>query len=206
MPSNFLQKSLNWVAENFKNNPQKMLIVTGAIGWATSSLAQIVAILFNPKISDKEKSFLVPQELADAAVNIGLFLLFTNVLKKGTAKLFETGKIAPKAVREFLNKNKHIYADKIGKLGFNLENVLPEGSELLKSYDIYKSFGTTAATVGGGILATNIFTPIARNNMASKMQKNFMEVNQPEEKTAIYRQPVQQPVPSYKMYSGDMRI
>ena len=205
MFKNFSQNVLNWVAKNFKNDPGKMLIITGAVGWAASSLAQIGAVLFNSKISDKEKSFLVPQELADAFWNIGLFIAFTTVLKKGTAKLFETGKIAPKAVREFLNKNAHLYADKVGKLGFNLDNVLKEGTDPHKAYNIYKSFGTTAATVGGGILATNIFTPVLRNSMASKMQKNFVAFNQAEQKPVINPQ-AQYPMSSYRMYGTDMRI
>ena len=205
MFKNFSQNVLNWVAKSFKNDPGKMLIITGAIGWAASSIAQIGAILVNPKISDKEKSFLVPQEISDAICNIGLFVAFTTALKMGTAKLFETGKIAPKAVREFLNKNAKLYADKIGKLGFNLDKVLKEGTDPYKAYNIYKSFGTTAATVGGGILATNVFTPVLRNNMASKIQKTFVEYSQTEQDQVI-RPQVQYPMPSYRMYSGDMRI
>ena len=109
MPKFSLQSILNTIAKNFKDDPSKMLIVTGAIGWGVSSLAQIGAILFNPKISDKEKSFLIPQEMSDALVNIASFLVITNSVKIFTSKLFSTGKIAPKSVREFLNKNKALF-------------------------------------------------------------------------------------------------
>ena len=71
--SNAFQNVLNWVYENFKKDASKMLIWTGVAGWTLSSLAQIGAILFNPNISKEQKSFLIPQELADAAVNIGSF-------------------------------------------------------------------------------------------------------------------------------------
>ena len=206
MLKNFLQKTLTWVAERFSHDASEMLIATGVIGWALSSLAQMGAILFNPKISDKEKSFLLPQELTDAIVNIVSFLVITKGIKYGMTQLYQTGKIAPKLVRDFLQKNSQAYKDKIGKIGFNLDNVLKPGTEVFKSYNIHKSLGTTAATVGASIFATNVVTPVLRNHWASKAQKNFMEVTQPEEKTAIYRQPIQQPIPSYKMYSGDMRI
>ena len=206
MLKNFLQKTVTWVAEKFSQDPSKMLIVTGVIGWALSSVAQMGAILFNQKISDKEKSFLLPQELTDALVNIASFLIITKCVKYGMTQLYKTGKIAPKLVRDFLQKNSYAYRDKIGKIGFNLDNILKPGTEVFNSYNIHKSLGTTAATVGASIFATNVVTPILRNNMASKAQKNFMELTKPEEKTTIYRQPIQQPIPSYKMYSGDMRI
>ena len=76
------QAVLNWVAEHFSTDPSKMLIFTGVAGWTLSSLAQIGAVLFNSKISNEQKSFLIPQELADAVVNIGSFFLITQVTKK----------------------------------------------------------------------------------------------------------------------------
>ena len=106
--ANIFQNVLNWVAKHFSKDASKMLIFTGVAGWTLSSLAQIGAILVNPNISKEQKSFLVPQELADAAVNIGLFFLITQVTKRTTAKLFSTGKFAPEKVREFLTKNKTI--------------------------------------------------------------------------------------------------
>ena len=86
---------LNWVAKNFKKDASKMLIWTGVAGWTLSSLAQICAILFNPNIPNEQKSYLVPQEMADAAVNIGSFFLVTQLTKNTVSKLFQTGKFAP---------------------------------------------------------------------------------------------------------------
>ena len=51
MNNGILQKGLEWVYQNFKKNTATMLVVTGTIGWGLSSLAQIGAVLFNPKIS-----------------------------------------------------------------------------------------------------------------------------------------------------------
>ena len=52
-----LQKSLEWVYNNFKKNTATMLVITGTIGWGLSSLAQIGAIILNPKIK-KEHSLM----------------------------------------------------------------------------------------------------------------------------------------------------
>lgn len=176
---NVLDNVLNWVAKNFRKDASKMLIWTGVAGWTLSSLAQVGAVLFNGNISNEKKSFLVPQEMADAAVNIGSFFLITQAAKKMTAKLFATGKFAPKAVRAYLEKNKDLYSQKIGKLDFDLDEVLKKHSDFPKDeYYACKNFGTTLATVGAGIVSSNIVTPIIRNNMASKMQQNYLSKKQ----------------------------
>lgn len=177
-----LDTVLNWVAKNFSKDASKMLIWTGVAGWTLSSLAQIGAILFNPKIPNDQKSYLVPQELADAAVNIGSFFLVTQMAKKTTAKLFSTGKFAPKSVREYLNSKKEVFGNKIGKLDFDLDEakkLLPDFP--VESYYACKNLGTSLATVGAGIVSSNIITPIIRNSMATEMQKNYLKAKHPQE-------------------------
>ena len=172
---NPFKSALNWIANHFRKDASKMLIWTGVAGWTLSSLAQISAVIFNPKISKEQKSFLVPQEFADAAVNIGSFFLVTQVAKKSVSKLFSTGKFAPQKVRDYLNKNKKLYENKIGKLDFDLDEVLKQDKLFPREeYWSCKNFGTTMATVGAGILSSNIITPIVRNNMAANMQKKYI--------------------------------
>jgi len=194
MVKNILKKPLNWIAKSFSENPSKMLIWTGVIGWTTSSLAQIGAILFNPKLKNEQKSFLIPQETWDAMANIGMFFLITKGGQLFAQKLFETGKIAPKSVRNFLERNKDLYKDRIGKLDFRLDDVL-KNPKLMKDYKTYKSIGTTFTTVGCSILASNIITPIVRNNMASKMQNNYIQAKN-----------IEVPQPNFVNYNGSMRI
>ena len=114
-----MDKILTWIADNFSKNASKMLIVTGVAGWTLSSIAQIGAILFNPNISKEQKSFLIPQECADALVNIGSFFAITQLTKMTVSKLFSTGKFASSKVRAFLDKNTSLYKDKIGKIDFD---------------------------------------------------------------------------------------
>lgn len=173
--NNPFKSVLNWIATHFRKDASKMLIWTGVAGWTLSSFAQISAVLFNPKFDNEQKSFLIPQEFADAAVNIGSFFLVTQVAKKSVSKLFSTGKFAPSKVRKYLSKHKDLYGKKVGKLDFDLDEVLKKDTLFPKDeYWACKNFGTTIATVGAGIISSNIITPIIRNNMASSMQKNYI--------------------------------
>lgn len=166
---------LDWVAKTFSKDASKMLIFTGVAGWALSSLAQIAAILVNPKIKEEQKVFLIPQEISDALVNIGAFFLITQFTKKTTSKLFSTGKFAPKSVREYLNKHSDIYEKKVGKLDFDIDNVIKIDSNFPKeAYYKMKNFGTAFATVCAGVVASNIVTPLLRNKMASNVQKTYI--------------------------------
>ena len=117
------QKCLNWVYTKFKNDASGMLIWTGVAGWTLSAVAQMVAIFLNPKISDKNKSFLMPQEAMDAAVNIAMFFMFTLSAKKVVSKIFKTGKWAPGKVKSYLNSKPEL-SEKIGKIDFNLDEYL----------------------------------------------------------------------------------
>lgn len=175
-----LQKGLEWLYQHFKKNTATMLVVTGTIGWGLSSAAQVLAVLFNPKISKEQKSFLVPQEISDAVVNISAFFLITQMTKKFVSKLASTGKIAPQKVRDFLNKNKDLYGDKVGKLSLDLDEVLKNEPKFpTESYYAYKNYTTTLATVGASVVSSNIVTPIVRNSMASNMQKKYLD-NRPQ--------------------------
>lgn len=189
--ANPIKFALNWISENFRKDASKMLIWTGVIGWSISSLAQIGAVFVNPKLNREQKSFLIPQEFADAAVNIASFFLVTQAAKKTVSKLFSTGKFAPASVRNYLNRNKDLYAKKIGKLDFNLDAVLKNDANFpTTEYYACKNFGTMLATVSAGILSSNIITPIIRNNMASNMQKKYLNKSlKTNDEYPQYRQP-----------------
>lgn len=200
---NVLDSILNWVAKNFREDASKMLIWTGVTGWALSSAAQICAILFNPKIPNEQKGYLLPQEFMDAAVNIGGFFAITQLAKGVTSKLFKTGKFAPISVKEFILNNKEKFGDKVGKLDFDLGNVLKnESSQLQRDYKIAKDFGTTVATITGGILSTNLLAPVVRNNMATNMQKKYIDYKKVEENN----QPTFKSIYSRPNYSRNLRI
>lgn len=192
--SSLFKEPLAWVYETFKEDTSKMIIGTGTLGWILSSVAQIGAIAGNSKISAEKKSFLLPQELMDAFVNIAGFFAITMLTKIGIKKMATTGKIASQPVRDFLNQNK-IYKDKVGKIDFNLDEVLskkPEYKDIYESYESYKNFVSTMGTIGASVLSCNIITPLIRNKTASRVQKRYIDM--------------QQHPDAYPNYSGKMKI
>ena len=159
--------------KNYGENPGKMLVHTGVLGWILSSLAQVTAVVFNDKISPKEKSFLIPQEMADAAVNIASFYLVTSSFKKLASKLVSTGKLTTKPVKDFLSEKGYYNSKHIGKLDFNIEK-LECFKDIKNEYRSFKNGIDVIASVIGSIISCNIITPVLRNNYASKQQKKAL--------------------------------
>lgn len=164
---------LNWVYKHFKEDTSRMLIVTGAIGWALSSLAQIGAIMTNNKISSEKKTFLIPQEFVDGVINVGMFLFITLCVKKAISKLVSTGKMLPKSVKDELVKN---HKDKIGKIDFNIDSLKGTlSSKDFNKYNSYKEYVTTVGTLGASVLSCNVLTPLVRNSVASRIHNNYQQ-------------------------------
>jgi len=169
-------KSLANLFSNFKSmmyrkygeNPGTMLVHTGVLGWILSSLAQVGAVIVNDKIPQEQKTFLIPQEIADAGINIASFYLFTNYFKKGASKLVSTGKLTTKNIKEFLVK--HGAKDKIGQIDFNIEK-LPNYKKIKEDYKSFKNGVDVVASIAGSIISSNIVTPVLRNQCAAKFQK-----------------------------------
>ena len=189
-PSSF--NPLKWIYNHFKDDTSHMLIVTGAIGYVLSALAQIGAIVVNDKISSDKKTFLMPQELIDGIINVVMFLLITIGVKKSISKLVSTGKLLPKSVKEDLLKN---YKDKIGKIDFDIDKLKGTlNGDVFEKYNSYKEYATTVGTLGATILSSNVAAPFLRNAVASNVHNNY---KQNQQKMDIYR-PVN--------YSGNMKI
>ena len=164
------------IYEKYSQDPAALCIFTGALGWALSCAAQVGAVVFNDKLSQKDKSFLVPQEVADGAVNVGLFLGLTTSAQKLTNYAFESGKIMFSETKESLN-------NVLSKQGKNLEQALCDNggkiSNILKNTEHIDKFiklkgGACLATaLLASIVSCNILTPIARNLIGSRWQKKL---------------------------------
>lgn len=168
-PSLFM-KFKDLVAKHYGKNPGKMLIHTGVIGWILSSAAQVGAIVINDKIPKEQKMFLIPQEIADAGVNIVSFYLITQSFKSVAAKLVKTGKWLPGEVRTFL-KNSNL-AKKVGKADFDVLRDANLSKELTDKYTAFNDGIDVVATTVGSILSCNIVTPLVRNEIAAKRQQS----------------------------------
>lgn len=171
--SNLFSNFKSVMYKNYGENPGKMLVHTGVLGWILSSLAQISAVVFNDKISAKEKSFLIPQEIADAGFNIASFYLITSSFKRIASKLVSTGKLTTKPIKEFLTKNGYYNAEHIGKVDFNIEK-LDCFKDIKGEYRPFKNGVDVIASVVGSIISCNLVTPVLRNQYAAKQQKKAL--------------------------------
>ena len=152
------------IFEKYSDNVGGMLIHTSIIGWIASSTAQVIGIANNKKYSKEQKSFMIPQEIADAAINIGSFFLITSSVKRLASKMISTGKLTPKDVYEKI----HQYGDtkNVGKYNFDLTKV-HYYKEIEDKYKSFRNFAESSAAVVGGVISSNLVTPVIRNNFAS---------------------------------------
>lgn len=172
-PANLFSDFKTVMYKNYGENPGKMLVHTGVLGWILSSLAQVSAVVFNDKISPEQKSFLIPQEIADAAINILSFYVITSSFKSAASKLVSTGKLTTKPIRDFLTKQGVNSNEHIGKLNFNIEK-MANFSDIKDNYKPFKNGVDVVASTVGSIISCNIVTPILRNKYASKKQKQTL--------------------------------
>lgn len=163
------------ILEKYGDKPAKMLVHTGVLGWILSSLAQIAAIAFNEKIPSEQKLFLIPQEMADAAVNVLSFYVVTKSMKDIGAKLVTTGKLRNPKITKFLNSVKGLDKSKIGTWDFDITKLKGFGSGSSKTdFDAFKNGVDVYASVLGSVASCNIITPVIRNKYAAERQKNVM--------------------------------
>lgn len=156
------------VAKHYGSNTGKMLIHTGVIGWILSSAAQVAAIVINDKIPKEQKMYLIPQEIADAAVNIVSFYAITQTFSSVAKRLVTSGKLLPKSVKDWMSVK-----GLLGKIGKSTSDIYKAGlsASAKKRLDVFKEGIDVIGTTAGSILSCNIVTPIVRNEIAANRQK-----------------------------------
>ncbi len=186
----FIEKIANTVYKEFAGKPGKFLLIVGTIGWTASAISQTIAIILNDKIPTVQKKFLIPQELADAAVNIAAFFALTRSFTKFGEKFVKSGRLATPKIREFLAKYK--LDANIGQKDFNILKT-PQLNELHKDFDkgFSKAYYNLADGVSfisstiGSVISCNIITPILRNKFASHRQKAYLAEEKEKRDTMI---------------------
>jgi len=161
----------NWLYEYYKE-PAKMLLHTGAVSWTISSIAQVAAIAVNDKIPPEQKEFLIPQEMADGAINILSFILITSQATALGKKLVSTGKLISKPVREFVqNQVKDV---KLGDFATNIKEIVAKDAKIKKEYDKFNTGVSVIASTIGAVIASNFLTPYMRNLYGANQQKKSL--------------------------------
>lgn len=167
---NMWQTLKNKILTEYSKDAGKMIVHAGALSWFLSSLAQVSVIVFNDKIPPEQKKFLIPQEIADAAVNVASFYLVTKAFKDIGQKLVSTGKWSNKAIKNFV-QGKNI---KLGDYSINLEETFKKSEDFHKIYQPFKNGVAMITTTIGSIISSNIITPIARNKFGANRQKAYL--------------------------------
>lgn len=172
--ASFCQKQLDKIAKASVDKMGDILILTSVAGWLASSAAQLFGIAINKDYSKEQKKFMLFQEGADALINIGSYFAVTKSLTKLSSHLVKTGKLAPKSIVELLEKNN--LSSRRGDYNFDVTAV--DGfKKVRKSYNGLKCFADATAALVGGVISSNIITPILRNAYASKRQNSYIEKN-----------------------------
>lgn len=166
------ERTIEFFAKISKGETSKALMLTGVVTWTLSGLAQIAAIHFNKKIPQREKSYLIPQEAADAAVNIGLFYTFCQFADKYAAKLLDKGVFISKKVKDVFGAlGVKEYTSVQTALETQLADSALKNKELVKS--ALRSHARAVEIVGilsgfgASLVACNIITPYCRNKIAT---------------------------------------
>lgn len=193
MSPNLFSKGVALAYETYSKDVGKSLIHWGSVGWLFSSLAQIFAIGINKNIDKKEKKFLIPQEIADGLVNVGLYYTVTQAVKTLGDRLVESGRFIKKDTFDFLknlNTNNQPFKDFIKNVGEGsiskiFEKIKAPGKlpivaafnntdSAIESFGRWKNGVGTLFTIGASILACNVITPYCRNKIASKFQQRHI--------------------------------
>ena len=173
--ANLFNSLKNYLAKHYGNHPGKMLVHTGVVGWILSAMAQVCAISLNDKLPKDVKLFMIPQEIADAGVNIASFYLITRSCQSLSRALVRSGKLLPKNIRQ------HLISHNINPNINKSFDVLTHGNltpELAKDYDAFYKGVDVAGTTIGSILSCNIITPIIRNQIAAHRQNDIIAKRQ----------------------------
>lgn len=168
------------IYDKYSEHPGKLLVFAGTLGWTLSCIAQVGAIVFNEKLSSKDKKFLIPQEITDGVVNVGLFFAITKGLHSYTDKMIESGKIMFSEIKKPLTKE-------LERRNINLSQALKENdgkisnilTDKIAKENFIKLKGGTAlsAALLGSIISCNIITPIIRNSIGAKFQKRLSKTS-----------------------------
>lgn len=204
--------------ECYSKDVGKSLIHWGSVGWVFSSLAQIFAIAINKNIEKKEKKFLIPQEMADGAVNVGLYYTITQAIKSLGDSFVESGSFIKKDTADFLNnlsvKKMPIndFVKNWGSISTIIEqvkskktfpgveesvikNIVSNIDNVSDSFGRWKNGVGTVFTIAASVLACNVITPYCRNKIASNFQQHHIAKSAFSQKKQIPVIYIERPVP-----------
>lgn len=175
----------------FSEGGGNMLIWMGALGWFTAAIAQIVVLNVNKKIPKQEKGFLIKQEVADGAVNCGMYLGFTKLVQMGVNWGLEKGKITTDTIKPIVEKaakDKKIDLTKHLEKS-NISDLLKDKACDLAKFKKFKNGVDIFTNLIASVIACNIVTPLARNYIASIWSKKDKKNKKPQVEQNLMLEP-----------------
>lgn len=174
--TNLWQKAISKGWEYYSHDVGKSLIHLGAVGWFFSTLAQVVMIASNKDIDKKEKKFLIPQETADMAINVGLYYTICQVIKSIGDKALENGRIITQKTADIIRSIKVMPTDTQNTIKSVVQELKEEGI-----IDAKKCTGNLSSFFEG---FTNIFakkTQISKDSLIKPCLEQLLKNKTPEE-------------------------
>lgn len=175
----------NILAKAYAEDPANMFLHTGALGWIFSSMAQVWMLASDDKIPKKEKKFLIPQEIYDAAFNIIAFYTVTWGSQTFAKKLASSGKVLSSRLVKHCEKYDIKFGEFSNNIGEAISEKLRKGNLTSKELKIWKKFNEVnskfengmklTGNLLGAILSCNIITPMFKNPIAAMKQKSALK-------------------------------
>lgn len=212
--SKLFESTKQYMFKEYSKGLGQMLLVTGTLGWILSAAGQLWGIKANKNLSEDQKKFLLPQEAADAVVNIISFYVVTKSIKDLSKSFVSSGKLFTKEMGQICKKN-NIEIGKtkdigkailqkvselkstskiaeIRKMPIDTKSLEVEANDLQKLYDEkYAPFEGGIETLGsivGAVVSSNIITPIIRNPIAAQRQKQAIALERYQEQENAKKQ------------------
>ncbi len=91
-PPKFIQNFIQYMYDHYSKDGGKLLVHMGALATLFGAIAQVMAVVTDKKLDKDQKKFLLPQEGADAFVNVLMTYSVCDIIKKRGDKLVENGK------------------------------------------------------------------------------------------------------------------
>ena len=136
-PGNLLSQFTQYMYNHYSKDGGKLLVHLGAAGWAFGAIAQIAMLLGDKSIDKDQKKFLLPQEAADAAVNVVMYYSVCEIIKRFGDSMVEKGRFLTDDIAKEILKMKpsslsDLKVNEWGKL-FTSKELKSNLSELLSN-------------------------------------------------------------------------
>ncbi len=170
---NLLSNSLLKTSVSYMKDPARFNRIAYTMAWGASSTGQVVSIAKNKKIPEKEKRFLIPQEIANGILNVSFFWTIA-LLSEKFGKFITEGKNPIVKVKGF-------------EPGCQRQKILVAGMSAITG-------------IIGGILASDIIAPVIRNKIAANIQKRSIDKEKQRNQAKEPMQPKFQPNASFYQF------